>query len=701
MAVNVYVPVPADIGGVSDWASSEHATPRDPTDTGPSINSISLSTNTVSGSQFLEGKKIEVEHAPDFDDAPDYGSFHGQVGEVQREGISTELSALGDLNWLNQNDIKIPRMLAGGFVAGFDYVEQALGKRQVSNKYTDGTSENMLYASLRGHQAIFDVATGKEYFPVDQTQAGYDGSIMGMRSSGAQGFHTAYTRASKSARWSDRWVIGTIDLRERNRTYVAKCIVKDANQQIRITSLLSKSRRVSMTYVPSTRVATITFEKYETTTVTATASAVMPENLFGNPYTLAIAFSYSSAGIFTARFAMVNDKGDNTINLTETITGISAPRIWAGSNVLPIRTLDNLSVQSAVYDNVPASWPDWWRITPIARTFDLDFVPETDIAYDAQGYEGSAWTYLNQLLSFAGYEMLGDGTIRLQGSREIEIENTSVVSYSTAGDHIGGFDVEYYGRDEYQPSEGISSELMRVDNVGTVDAGEQTSISISGDFWASYVYQPLARANYYNLGQVSGYVVRDTDGQFVTPAKWVENGGSVSVSLGEAEGELLVNITAPPFGITDIGAPYTIESMSIWGSGFRTYADTTRFTFSDEWKNFQTISGVCATTRTAAVKTAAKVAPLVLRGERISFGMRPSEDTTFGITPGSIFRLENAYYRVEDSVLTNFGIEIQAIPYTRYRDSAATWGPTTMATFQTYWNGYTHSDFRKEPLRWQ
>ena len=185
-------------------------------------------------------------------------------------------------------------------------------------------------------------------------------------------------------------------------------------------------------------------------------------------------------------------------------------------------------------------------------------------AVDYQGFNGSVWDFLKQMLIAQQCEVSlvsNNIVIRPIRSRTLMMAKNSKVTRITANSDLALNVQAYYYNNAWKTSTICYPDSNSTSKVSAyqIDAGAVLAENIPVSASLQSVSQPVCvvstamPANY--TGGSSIYTVAGQDGTPILPSAWTSNGGSVTVSIGADQVSIDIKITAPS-GIGN--APYTI-----------------------------------------------------------------------------------------------------------------------------------------------
>ena len=348
-------------------------------------------------------------------------------------------------------------------------------------------------------------------------------------------------------------------------------------------------------------------------------------------------------------------------------------------------------------------------------------------------WRGNIWQMLNSLLMLNGVELVYSGgqmVVRDIGSVVVELDDATVVSRTiTAVDARQSVDVAYreafaqtgtiydayvdgnkaykievneYRQDKivYEvPIRQWSLELNAMRQIGTI-----TNVPTS-------LNQPT-EANTGTVKPVAGqFVISSSEGKALPKGMFFGYGGSMKVSLNPVDPfSFYLTWRGPSTEIPDYPGPYSIQvgergCFSVTGDAIFAYDKTVNvWTGADPAKVTDAtplaLNVPFVNSKEQAFQVgAAAGADLCSTVEELSFDIATNKLAGFGVTPGAIFRYDNANWRIVTCNIHGATASITARYHTTYADFDAEWDGKTFDDFDAAWAGYKFKDFGIEPLR--
>lgn len=200
---------------------------------------------------------------------------------------------------------------------------------------------------------------------------------------------------------------------------------------------------------------------------------------------------------------------------------------------------------------------------------------DPDIADDESltvGFSGNLWAYLKDLCTARGYQIYSTGQdlrVTSTGNIGLFLDNTEPDTTTLTTSRDQRAQKITLPNDNWRLVAGLDSVIWKADTVYSVAAGEVQENVIELEASVSSVYNPYAVNGMDLLNPQGQYVVTGNDGYIISPARWADLGGSISVKIGENPSQLIVTI----IGGTDIDlAPYRIsegaaDRPALWVEG--------------------------------------------------------------------------------------------------------------------------------------
>ena len=195
------------------------------------------------------------------------------------------------------------------------------------------------------------------------------------------------------------------------------------------------------------------------------------------------------------------------------------------------------------------------------------------------GYEGDLWVYIKDFCSARNIEItLLNDTITFRPVRQNVVQPFDIISEgwsiseSTPAQYV---DVNYYDyvkSNSYlaYPKGGWNKSVQ----VYQVDANQTVTIELPVDGYMTYVEQPVAFWNISKVDTASKYTIAGNDGIGISPAQWLDNGGSLVTSLADNGQTIIVTLTGAnipnlaPFSVGVSSGPSDYySSLRIRGAG--------------------------------------------------------------------------------------------------------------------------------------
>lgn len=709
---------PADVGYINSITFSDTATPTSPDGTPEEVDSASFTAGRVDNDKFLEGRDVVLE-------------LEGQrtktmrILDLDRDGeVETSASLTGVLGRFVTGELSIPPMQNGAVGAALDYLMQKTGEMRVSNAYRLGNSNRMLCASLQGHSAVFDVASGREVRPADESNNLIVGEPWRPAQDVRQGFHTHFETFVDETElpfsytpwnWSARPIFGNLDLGD-NMRHVIKFVAQRGGY-----SNVARMRAQLGTNLKCTVEVTLDFYARQVTvdardgnlSSTFSTFAVSPEIDLDKPFVLAVSFIYGlgfsdeTYSTFTVNAAVASPDGavvsKTPANAGNTFMSSDIGRL--GSPTSEPLAFNYVMARSLVYDVVDPTWDDWWRLREIPSIATLVGTPD-QVGGAVRHHVGNGWDYLSQVLATYGYEIRADNDqiiVTPTAFRRVEIENHGPVSRSHSRPEVSEYDINY----AQNVTQGFPSFSLAysADEVGEVDISEYaySSDSIQGEF--HYLYQPSMSGVRGNPSQTV-YNVTDADDRLVSSRTWIQGGGYVRVNLTEDFGGIEIKLHGPEEKLDGYTGPYTIRNLRVSGSGFSTDERSIRVHTGVPpalgTESVPSVSPPTAIGYSAVAQIASKMNDNYSVFEEISFdcdlfmqGSLPG-----GNPVGAVFEYEDQDYRITRYESNMLSASITARPHVTMDRVQKVWGKSTMGELTTAWGlkQYQFQDIRKSIL---
>lgn len=369
-------------------------------------------------------------------------------------------------------------------------------------------------------------------------------------------------------------------------------------------------------------------------------------------------------------------------------------------------------------DDANAGAPYEWTsdITGDWENFDVPSETPT-LGKPSIGFEGSVWEWLQQACTAYGWEIYlnSDDEIssRPIGSTSIVFSNPGAIptmtpQFSGTGRRI---DIEYTGATVVNSGE-VYSALEDDNRILRVDAGLTVTTKIETKAYLTSVLSPSRTTTYPN--PVGTYYVVDSDDLPIVAAQWEDYGGSLSVTIDpDSAGVLNVVLVGPVEEIPGTNSPYSIAvsdgenqyaALSVVGSGVVSSPGVLELqTGADPLIVVQEVAGKVTNAFIADREMAYDAgvwASLDASGPSptLSLTVPTRELVGFGISQGSIFRYEQAFWRITNASISQASTSITASMHVTVGDFDTAWSGEDVGDYDAAWDGYTLKDQRVLPL---
>jgi len=302
-----------------------------------------------------------------------------------------------------------------------------------------------------------------------------------------------------------------------------------------------------------------------------------------------------------------------------------------------------------------------------------------------RGGEKSYWLFLKELCAAYQVEIsLVSNNVVVRGLRQRSAFTGKIESQSYSvgnGDLARNIEVAYYNYQTISsalvyPYGGWTSDV----DVFQVDASESRTINIPVDVNIASLSQPTmvsSVARDYS-GPTSVYAIAGNDGLPIAPALWADNGGSLSVSIGEDRESIDVKVRGMYLAEY---APYQI-AMS---SGPSDYYSSLRLIGSGTGFTRKT---VIVPTGVPASKTSTDLGTTI---DNPFISSKAAAQSAALLAAGSLASAEQSI-RITATFI-NRATESGSYVYPLFSDYNATAAGTTFADFATTWSGQTFAQF--------
>ena len=341
------------------------------------------------------------------------------------------------------------------------------------------------------------------------------------------------------------------------------------------------------------------------------------------------------------------------------------------------------------------------------------------------GGKYNMWQFLQDACSAHGQEIsISNGVTYVRVNGELQLNITNIVASpslnietSFSGETV---DIVYSGATAPASGPGIyTSSRSEVYNVYTdknriisVNANEIITTTVKTDNYLLSVLPTYKSSTFPNVA--GAYAVCDSTGANVTNGAWASYGGKVIVSINEDDRTAIdIKVIGPTRTIPGKTAPYSLAyssgsekyaALSILGTAIKGAPETLSLqTGAPQDKSSQASSADVKNVHIGSIGKAYTAGLWIsanASGPRVSFsGSIPiSSIAGFGLTAGSLFRYEDAIYRVDSTTVNNISVSINATLYTICNDFDSLWSTKTVEFHDDIWSGYEVQDQIIRPL---
>lgn len=422
-----------------------------------------------------------------------------------------------------------------------------------------------------------------------------------------------------------------------------------------------------------------------------------------------------NAGVLTAD---VNDL------LTLSVTGESPLKVLQGTATVPPFT--GTMRQALNHFFSPFN-------SPVVLSMSDDVGNITDVVIPA--YYGEVWPFFRDFLSANKLESVITGrnavTIRkwdsvggkpIMGGNFIQ---PSTINESVSGEGMSEKVSVKYFSNEYVTNGTVYPVVNEDPSVISVNHGDIAVIDLRTSTGMLSVNQPVAvdflGKDYTGEGSVGAYTIAGSDGNRVSAAGWMNNGGRVEAQIKEDDPyTVILTITSPI--VSDLptvdnkitAAPYSLAMQDNREMYPRLFLTGTGVKVEENEIEIHTGAsgdavelGVGFTLDNRHVDSLSKAYDSGIRlaqaysspRKTISRSVPDLGGRVFTDSQGSILNGERANYRVISSSLTETGVSESAEPHTTFSDSDSRWSGKKFSDFNSWWSGYTFQEHAISPLR--
>jgi len=249
---------------------------------------------------------------------------------------------------------------------------------------------------------------------------------------------------------------------------------------------------------------------------------------------------------------------------------------------------------------------------------------------------------------------------------------------------------------------------VTIDDRMQVDAGETLIKRFKVNASLESINQPtvvsaITTLPYPLTGNFGEYVVVGNDDLPIQPSQWIDQGGSLTVSITENPNEIELVIVAPPAPSLPTAddpaestfAPYKIGVESAGGEDYPAlYLTGTGVFFETKTKDFITGASEDYTSKDDAtavdnpffirdhdISTRGVAAAQAQCGPNIVLSMSVSEGVQFGSTIGAMFDYQSNKYRLSSIQFSDGNVSITGKGCARFSDFDSIWSSSTFADF--------------------
>lgn len=355
-----------------------------------------------------------------------------------------------------------------------------------------------------------------------------------------------------------------------------------------------------------------------------------------------------------------------------------------------------------------------------------DAVNQADLFSTAVlGGKYNLWQFLQDACSAHGQEVsVSNGIINVKLNGETIIDITNVVpspSLSIETIFSGkSVDIGYSGSSTTTSDIGVyTTDREEIYNVYTdknkiisVNAGEVITTTVKTDNYILSVLPAFKSSVFPN--PTGAYAVSDSTGQNVVGNEWINYGGDVVLSVNEDDSSSIdIKLIGPTREIPGKPEPYSLAysdgenkyaALSIVGTAILSSPEVlTLQTGAPDNKATQSSSGNIRNPHVGSIGKAYSSGIWVssnASGPRTvcNATIPSSQIVNFGVTAGSLFRYEDAIYRIDNSTVGNIGVSLSASLFTTCDDFDTLWSSKTVEFHDGVWSSYQVQDQIVRPL---
>lgn len=735
MAVELNTTGSGTIGEITPgWSVQEYATPVIPGSRAGGAGGVSLSGKRNTDSAFIVNNDSTFTHSA-------LGNISGVIKTVNLAGEVASITQSSDL-FIFDGEEEIPGLVSGGVHQTVDLLHQITKKDiRLKSGLTGG------FWSLAGHNAGFDSSGNrlayKEYQVAyswigSPSNTNYKKNIMTCRDALWVEYGDHYYRFGKLFADYVRGDTIVSNVNKPNYFVAFKSFIDSSSGYCEwaveggpFDSVTNTDRDISVKINRSTNQVQIFCDYRSGGTVVSDNVNATINGSIDTAEELAVFIEYNLVAVNVGSYsyeiiATVCNTSDYSIYTTATLS--------FDADAMPIYydqwRLRNSGTGAEGYRSV---WVDSttsvkaieeWENEP-SYSLSNDVIAEEVLSRAVLGGKYNMWQFLQDACSAHGQDVsISNGVTLIRMNGELQLDITNVVaspSLSVDSSFSGQtVDIIYSGSSVTNSNPGIYTDSREeVYNVYTdknkiisVNASEIITTTVKTDNYLLSVLPTYKSSTFPNVA--GAYAVCDSTGGNVTNSEWAAYGGAVIVSINEDNQTAIdIKVIGPTREIPGKTAPYSLAyssgeekyaALSILGTAIKGAPVTlSLLTGAPEDKSAQRSSARVENPHIGSVGKAYTGGLWVssnASGPRVSFSgnMPISSISGFGLTAGSLFRYEDAIYRVDSTSIGNVGLSITATLYTRCDDFDTLWSAKTVQYHDELWSGYQVQDQIIKPL---
>lgn len=736
MAVSINNIGSGDVGDITPgWAVQEYATPVIPNGRAGGSGGLSFSAKRKPDSAFAINNNSTFTH-------DELGSISGVIKSVNLSGEVASLNQTSDL-FIFDGEEEIPGLVSGGVHQTVDLIHQ-ITKKDIRLK----SGLNGGFWSLAGHNAGFDssgkLLTFKEY----QTGYSWVGSPNNtnykkkiMTCSNAL-WVTTQAHKYRFGKLFANYVRGDTIVSNVNKPnyFVAfKTYIDSASSYCEwsveggpFDSTTNTDRNIFVRVDRATNQLQINAEYRNGGTVTSSSANPTINAGINTAQELAVFIEYN--------LVSVNVSGNYTYEVKATVCNTSNYAVYTSATLtfdadaMPIYYDQwQLTDYGPSYQGYRSVWVEsTTAVKPIAEwenepsySLSSSVISADVISYPVLGGKYNMWQFLQDACSAHGQEVsISNGVtyVRVNGELKLDITNIAVSPTLSVESAFSGqqVDIVYTGASATNADVGIYTsgrdEVYNVytdkNRVITVNASEVITTTVKTENYLMSVLPVYKSSVFPNVP--GAYAVCDSTGANVTNSEWAAYGGNLVVSINADDKTAVdIKVIGPTKEIPGKTGPYSLAyssgeekyaAISILGTAIKGSPETfTLTTGAPEDKSSQKSSARVTNPHIGSLSKAYTTGLWLstdASGPRVSFsGSIPvSSITGFGLTAGSLFRYEDAIYRIDSATVGNLSVSVNATLYTKMSDFDTLWSSKLVGFHDELWSGYQIQDQIVKPL---